>query len=304
MKIIFKYYYDYYKFHKLKPSFIAEISSNHNQDLQRAYKFIDTATKIGCDGVKFQLFKIEELFSPEILETSADHRIRKKWELPLEFIPKLSKKCKENNIKFGITPFFLDAVEFIKPYVDFYKIASYELLWDDLLIACAQTKKSVMISSGMAEMDEILHAVEVLKSNGCKSPKVFHCNSAYPTTCHDTNLAVIETLRKEVNCDIGWSDHSASDAVLLRAIHKWDTKFIEFHLDLDGTGFEFASGHCWLPDQIADVIKKVKDGFLSDGSHIKKPTSSEIGDRDWRADPKDGLRPLKKIRSKWNKNNI
>ena len=149
--------------------FIAEVSSNHSRSIDRALDFIDTASKVGCDAVKFQLFKIEKLFAPEILKKSKQHRDRKQWELPLEFLPVLSDRCKKKGIQFSCTPFYLDAVKELEPYVDFYKIASYELLWDELLIACALTGKSVIISTGMANLDEIKHAVEVLRNNNCIS---------------------------------------------------------------------------------------------------------------------------------------
>jgi len=74
---------------------------------------------------------------------------------------------------------------------------------------------------------------------------------------------------------------------------------VEFHLDLDGTGDEFKTGHCWLPDAIARVIAEVRDGLRADGNGIKAPMPAEIGDRDWRADPSDGLRPFKKLRAGW-----
>ena len=124
--------------------FIAEVSSNHSRDIKRAIEFIDVASKIDCDAVKFQLFKIDRLFAPEILKHSKQHRDRKQWELPVEFLPELAKRCKEKNIQFSCTPFYLEAVQELEPYVDFYKIASYELLWDNLLIACAITKKPVI----------------------------------------------------------------------------------------------------------------------------------------------------------------
>ena len=75
--------------------FIAEVSSNHNKDIDRIYKFIDVAASAGCSSVKFQLFKIDKLFSNEILNKSKEHRERKKWELPLDFIPKIYERCKE-----------------------------------------------------------------------------------------------------------------------------------------------------------------------------------------------------------------
>ena len=275
--------------------FIAEVSSNHSRNIERAIEFIDCASKVGCDAVKFQLFKVDKLFAPEILKNSKKHRDRKHWELPLDFLPILFKKCKEKKIQFGCTPFYLDAVKDLEPYVDFYKIASYELLWDDLLIACALTKKPVVISTGMANLIEIKHAVEVLRKNGCE-PKVLHCTSAYPTPSNEANLSAIDTIRQSTKCAVGWSDHTVSPTVIHRAVHKWDAKIIEFHLDLDGKGEEFNSGHCWLPNDIEELIKQIRDSDKIDGDGIKEPTPSELTDREWRTDPSDGLRPFKIIR--------
>lgn len=279
--------------------FIAEVSSNHSRDLERSLQFIDCAAEVGCDAVKFQLFRIEQLFSSEILSKSETHRKRKEWELPLEFLPDLAKRCCERNIEFSCTPFYLDAVTELQPYVAFYKIASYELLWDELLAACARTGKPVIISTGMATVDEIKHAVDVLQQNGCEAPTLLHCTSAYPTPYADANLAAIETIRQATGCEVGWSDHTVEPAVIHRAIHRWGAKVIEFHLDLDGKGEEFEAGHCWLPDQIGTVIRDVDKGFVADGSGVKEPVPSELSDRMWRADPSDGLRPLKEIREQW-----
>jgi N-acetylneuraminate synthase len=250
--------------------------------------------------VKFQLFKIEQLFAPEILAKSEKHRNRKEWELPLEFLPELAKHSHDKGVQFSCTPFYLEAVQQLKPYVDFYKIASYELLWDGLLAACAQTGKPVILSTGMATLPEIKHAVEVLKSNGCATPTLLHCTSAYPTPYQEANLAAIATLRKETGCEVGWSDHTVEPAVIQRAIHHWDAKVIEFHLDLDGKGEEYASGHCWLPHEIGAVIADLQKSFIADGDGVKEPVPSELPDRKWRADPSDGLRPLKEIRASFN----
>jgi sialic acid synthase SpsE len=279
--------------------FIAEVSSNHHKDLNRSFEFVDAAAYAGCSAVKFQLFKIEQLFSPEILARSEKHRKRKEWELPLEFLPKLAQHCRKVGIEFSCTPFYLDAVAELEPYIDFYKIASYELLWDDLLADCAKTGKPIILSTGMALMEEIQHAVEVLRNNGCASPTLLHCTSAYPTPYAEANLAAIETIRQVTGCEVGWSDHTVEPAVIHRAVHHWGAKVIEFHLDLDGKGEEFGTGHCWLPEQIGAVIKDVSKSFIADGSGVKEPVPSELPDRLWRADPSDGLRPLKELREEW-----
>ena len=283
-----------------KVSFVAEVSSNHNKDLERCYRFIDAAARIGCDAVKFQLFRIEDLFAPEILERSEKHRIRKTWELPVGFLPHLSKRCSDKGMEFSCTPFYLDAVEELSPHVDFFKIASYELLWNDLLAACARTGKPVVLSTGMANLDEVREAVNTLQGAGCVDLTLLHCVSGYPAPAEECNLAAIETLRNEFNLSTGWSDHSVSPAVIYRAVHRWGATVVEFHMDLEGEGEEYTAGHCWLPDQMAEIIRKIRSGVQADGNGFKEPVSCELPDRDWRADPTDGLRPLKKMRSTFN----
>jgi sialic acid synthase SpsE len=276
--------------------FISEVSSNHGRDLDRCFAFIDKSAEIGCDAVKFQLFKINKLFSPEILKKSAVHRAREAWELPVEFLPKLSDRCKEMDILFSCTPFYLEAVEELSPFVDFYKIASYELLWNPLLRACAETGKPIILSTGMAVMDEIKGAVSCLREAGCEDLTLLHCISGYPAPIVECNLAAIETIRSEFDCKTGWSDHSVSPAVIYRAVSRWDASVIEFHLDLDGNGKEYKSGHCWLPEEIKPVITDIHNGQIADGNGIKKPSKIELIEREKRADPEDGLRPLKHMR--------
>ena len=342
--------------------FIAEVSSNHHRDLNRCFAFIDKAVEIGCDAVKFQLFKLEELFSPEVLATKPEVLKRKQWELPVSFLPALSERCRARGLLFSCTPFYIDAVNELLPYVDFYKVASYELMWDDLLCACAATGKPLVLSTGMATMDEIRHAVDVVEEGFQASGFRFqdsslppltllHCVSGYPAPAEQCNLSAIETLRKAFapvghshtptlphshTVAIGWSDHSVNADVILRAARRWGASVVEFHLDLDGDGAEYVSGHCWLPEQIGEVIARVRaeDGSLKaegggeeraeggnlkaevgesgedpqlsafipqpplpmDGDGLKGPAPVEQADREWRADPSDGLRPLKGLR--------
>ncbi|MBF0246911.1 MAG: N-acetylneuraminate synthase family protein [Alphaproteobacteria bacterium] len=282
------------------PVFIAEVSSNHHRDLDRCLHFIDTAHACGCGAVKFQLFRIRELFAPEILERSARHRARTEWELPPEFLPALTERTHALGMLFSCTPFYLDAVGELEPFVDFYKIASYELLWDDLLRACARTGKPVVLSTGMADMDEIGHACDTLRGSGCRDLTLLHCVSSYPTPPVEMNLSAIDTLRAAFAAPVGLSDHSVSSGVIHRAVHRFGAAAVEFHLDLDGEGEEYAAGHCWLPDRIGAVIDDIRTGIAADGDGVKSPSPSELSDRDWRADPSDGLRPIIRTRQTWN----
>lgn len=280
-----------------KTRFVAEVSSNHHQDLQRCLRFIDVAADIGCDSVKFQLFRVEELFAPEVFVAKPEVAERKQWELPVEFLPDLSAHAHNRGLEFSCTPFYLEAVSQLMPYVDFFKVASYELLWDDLLMRVAESGKPVVLSTGMATMAEIGHAVTVLRSAGCQDLTLLHCTSGYPTPAAQCNLGAIQSLRDAFGCPVGWSDHSVEPAVIHRAIHRWGAGMIEFHLDLEGQGEEFGTGHCWLPEAMGAVIRDAHTALEADGSGVKAPVDVELPDRDWRADPKDGLRPLTSIRS-------
>ena len=280
------------------PNFVAEVSSNHHRDLERCLEFIRTAAGIGCDAVKFQLFRVRELFAPEALRHNPKLLAREAWELPVEFLPRLAKGCAEAGIQFSCTPFYLEAVEELLPFVDFYKVASYELMWDDLLQACARTRKPIVLSTGMATLPEVNHACSILRSAGCRDLTLLHCVSSYPAKPEDCNLAAIATLRESCGCPVGWSDHSVEPGVIFRAVHRWGATMVEFHLDLEGEGAEFAAGHCWLPEAIRDVISTVRTGMLAEGDGRVGPATSEVKEREWRADPDDGLRPLQAVRRK------
>ena len=106
---------------------------------------------------------MEELYAQETIESMPQILERKKWELPIEFFPAIKERCMERNIMLGCTPFYLDAVDELEEYVDFYKVASYELLWHDLIRKCAQKNQPLILSTGMANMEEILNANEVIK---------------------------------------------------------------------------------------------------------------------------------------------
>jgi N-acetylneuraminate synthase len=278
------------------PSFVAEVSSNHHRDLERCLEFIRTAAGIGCDAVKFQLFRVRELFAPEALRHDPKLLAREAWELPVEFLPDLARGCHEAGILFSCTPFYLEAVGELLPFVDFYKIASYELMWDDLLKACAGTGKPVVLSTGMATLLEIDHACSVLRGAGCQDLTLLHCVSAYPAKPEDCNLAAIATLQDACRCPVGWSDHSVEPGVIARAVHRWGASMIEFHLDLEGQGAEFAAGHCWLPEAMGEVIRSVRAGLRAEGDGEVRPAASELEEREWRADPSDGLRPTRLTR--------
>lgn len=279
--------------------FVAEASSNHHRDFARSLSLIDAASDAGFDAVKFQLFAVADLFAPAILAGSIEHSSRAAWELPVEFIPELSSYAREIGLEFSCTPFSLAGVARLASHVDFLKVASYELIWDDLLVECAQTGHPIVLSTGMATMGEVEHAVGVVNDAGCQDLTILHCVSAYPTPTAEANISAIATLREHTGLPVGWSDHTNDPAVIQRAVHRWGASFVEMHLDIDGQGAEFAPGHCWLPDTAEAVITDIRRGIEADGHGRKEPAPSEVADRVWRADPSDGLRPMLAERNRW-----
>lgn len=271
---------------------IADIGSNFNGNPQRAFDLIDKAKEAGCWGAKFQLFK------PDLYESNRiDERIQlKRWALPEGFIPKLKEHCFEIDIQFGCTPFNLEAVDILAPYVDFFKIGSYELLWLELIRKAAQTNKPLIISTGMATHNEIWAA---LRTTGwrrvMKNPdeiSLLHCNSTYPAKPEECELYKIKEYSFMFNKTIGWSDHTRSTGVIYKAIEA-GAQIIEFHLDLeDGQGWEYQIGHCWKPSEIGEVIKQVYLGVEAYKYRVLDLTDL----RSQRTDPRDGMRPMKEVR--------
>jgi N-acetylneuraminate synthase len=148
-------------------------------------------------------------------------------------------------------------------------------------------------------MPEIKAAVATLKRARCRDITALHCVSAYPAPPEEANLSAIAAIRDAVHVPAGWSDHTRSPAVIERAVHRWGATAVEFHLDLDGKGAEYQAGHCWLPSEIAPVIARIREGERADGHGFKEPAAAELLDREWRADPSDGLRPLRHVRATW-----
>ncbi|HLW93923.1 MAG TPA: N-acetylneuraminate synthase family protein, partial [Solirubrobacteraceae bacterium] len=222
--------------------FIAEIGSNHNRDPTRAHALIDASAAAGCDAVKLQLFRVDDLFAPEALAANPQLDQRRAWELPLEMLPDIRSQCDAAGLELGVTPFGLWAVEELAGYVDFLKVASYEILWHDLLRACVATGKPLVLSTGMASEDEIAGAVDAVGGE----LTLLHCVSGYPTPPQQANLAAIGTLRERFGCPVGWSDHTGVESVIAQAVLRWHASDVELHIDLDHGGFEDGE-HNWSP---------------------------------------------------------
>jgi N-acetylneuraminate synthase len=260
--------------------FIAELGSNHNQSITRAYKLMDAAAEAGCDGVKFQLFRIDELFAPG--------HVPENWpgaQLPKRWIPDLAEKAHARGLEFGCSIFHIADLEDVAHELDFIKISSYDILRLDLIRAAAATGRPLVVSTGMATTDQVGDAVRAVGNTN--NLTLLHCVSAYPTPPEATALGRIDVLRCGFDVLTGWSDHTRNPGIICEAFWCEQADPIEFHLDLeDGAGWEYG-GHCWKPSEIAPVIS-----CCQETTTIKSSITLQFKESLWRADPSDGRRPM------------
>lgn len=273
--------------------FIADIGSNHNKDLKRVGKIIANAKWLGCWAVKFQLFKAEDIYHKS---RAKEIEQLKENELPAHFIKEIYKHCVRFDLKFGCTPFSFQAVSLLEPYVDFYKISSYEICRLDLIKEAAMTGKPIFISTGYADGIEIGKAVEACHEVGNRNVTLFHCIPEYPAVTNRLSLdEIYELAIKFPECRYGYSDHSKDPIAFYSAI-SYPINYIEFHLDADDKqGNESkAAGHCWTKSEVVDAIHVVR--AMEEAREIRIPSAESKTIRLQRADKLDGLRPNKSVR--------
>ena len=274
----------------------AEIGSNHNGSLERALELVKTAADCGFTAVKTQAWRVEELFSPEALAARPNLLDRRRFEVPLAWHIQLEEAARKRDLYYGVTPCSILALEECLPYADWLKVSSYSILDRALLKAAGAAGKPIVLSTGMATLEEVRDAALWLRD-----PTFLHCVSSYPAPPYEANLRAIRTLRETFGRQVGWSDHTCSPLVVGRALNAYGADMLEVHWDLDDRlGAETAHSwtpHTWKDFQVSPKSADLSSYYACDGSGKKAPTISESIERDWRADPSDGLRPLKHVRA-------
>lgn len=228
---------------------IAEIGINHNGSLAMAKKMIDIAVTTGCDAVKFQKRTIDIVYTKEELakerksvfgNTNGD--LKRGLEFGEEEYSEIDSYCKQKGILWFASCWDENSVDFMEKFdTPCYKIASASLTDDNLLKHIKSKGKPVLLSTGMSTMEQIKHAVSIL---GEDNLVLYHCTSTYPSNMDEINLEVIETLKKEFSCPIGYSGHErgVTPSVLAVAL---GAVSVERHITLDRTN--------WGSDQAASL---------------------------------------------------
>ena len=201
------------------PFLIAEISANHNGSLKNCLNLIKTAKKNGADAIKIQTYtpeamtinsrKKEFIIKDGIWKNYSLWDLFEKAQTPYHWHKKIFSYCKKLKIKCFSSAFDQSSIELLeKLNCPIYKIASFEMTDFSLLYKISQTKKPVIISTGLSNLDEIKDSVSFLKRNGTKDIAILYCVSSYPAKDNEFNLENIKILIEKFNCVVGFSDHS------------------------------------------------------------------------------------------------
>ena len=262
---------------------VAEIGINHNGDVELAKKMIDVAKNVGCDAVKFQKRTVEKVYSKEVLDSPRDSpwgKTTREQKLGIEFgqreYDEIDKYCFLHDMEWYASAWDVDSQKFLRQYnLKHNKIASAMLTDYKLLETVAEEKKLTFISTGMSTIDEVRKAVEIFKKYDCPF-ELMHCNSAYPMDVSEANLLCIPALKKEFNCNVGYSGHEVAGYLVCVSAVLLGATSIERHMSLDRT--------LYGSDQVASLeplgwirlvrdIRKIKQ-ILGDGK--KRIWDSEL----------------------------
>jgi len=267
---------------------IAEAGVNHNGDLNLAKELIDIAVDAGVDAVKFQTFKTENLVSKnakkaEYQKQTTDGResqfeMIKKLELDFNTHKELISYCKEKNIMFLSTPFDHDSIKLLDNLaLKIFKIPSGEITNLPYLRHIGKLDKNIILSTGMADIGEIEDALDILINAGTKKEKItiLHANTMYPTPMEDVNLNAMITIGKAFDIEYGYSDHTLGIEVPIAAV-ALGASVIEKHFTLDRNLKGPDHKASLEPDELASMVKAIRNIELALGSPIKKPSKSEM----------------------------
>lgn len=226
-----------------QPCFIiAEAGVNHNGSLETAKKLVDAAKDAGADAVKFQTFKSENLVTEnanmadyqerDIGEKQKQLEMLKELELNYEDFVKLKDYCDEKGVIFLSTPHTEDAIYFLKDLVPAFKIGSGDITNLPFLKKIARMNKPIIVSTGMSTIDEVKKALDTIYCEGNRQVIMLHCTTNYPCPLNEINLRAMQTMQKELDCLVGYSDHTEGIEIPLMA-KQLGAVIIEKHFTLD-----------------------------------------------------------------------
>jgi sialic acid synthase SpsE len=262
---------------------IAEAGLNHNGSVEIAKKLIDVAAVAGADAVKFQKRTIDKLAVKATLDAKDDRfpefgstyrEIREHLEFTLEQYKELKTYSESKKLDFIVTAFDTDAADFLEELgIEIYKLASHSATNLELLEYLASTGKASIMSTGMADLDEVDRAVEIFGNH--KTPLyLLHCVSAYPTPLNECNLNMIDVLKQRYQLPTGYSGHELGYLPTVLAVCM-GAQMVERHYTLDNNMVGFDHKMSLEPDELIAMVRDIRNVPAIQGNGEKEVSETE-----------------------------
>ena len=274
------------------PYVIAELSANHNGRFETALRIIDEAKRAGADAVKIQTYKPDTI----TLKSNADgfrikgglwdgrtlYDLYEEAHMPWEWHKPLFEHARKVGITLFSSPFDATAVDLLEDLnTPAYKIASFEAVDLPLISYVARTRKPMIISTGMADAEEIQEAVDAARSGGCKELALLHCVSGYPAPAEDYNLQTIPDMIARYGTVVGLSDHTLDNTTAVTSV-ALGAAILEKHFTLDRSGGGPDDSFSLEPEGLAELCRGARTAWQALGCVDYGCKSSEQGNVQFR----------------------
>lgn len=263
---------------------IAEGGVNHNGDMKIAKKLVDIAKNSGADAIKFQTYKTNNLVTKSakltdyqlqnIKENKSQYTMLRDLELSNIDFRILKKYCDQKGIIFLSTPHSFDAIDFLYDLVPAYKIGSGDITNIPTLKYIAKKNKPIILGTGMSTLKEVKCAIKAIESEGNKQIIALHCTTNYPCPIEQVNLNAMITMKKELGCIVGYSDHTLGTLVPIIATAV-GAKVIEKHITIDNELPGPDHKASLNPNELSLMVTKIRETEKILGNFEKRPTKSE-----------------------------
>ena len=277
-----------------EPFVIAELSGNHNQQLNLAMKMVEAAAKAGAHAIKLQTFTADSMTldvqkehfviqeQDSLWQGESLHALYQKAATPYEWHQPLFDKAKSLGMLAFSSPFDENAVDFLDGLdVPCFKIASFELTDIPLIRKAASKQKPLIMSTGMASLSEIELAVKTAKAAGCDDIILLKCTSTYPAQATQSNILTIPHLRHAFGCQVGLSDHTAGVGVAVAAVALGAT-VVEKHFVLDRQAGGVDAAFSLEPKELAALVTETQRAHQALGQVTYGGTQAEETSKQYR----------------------